>query len=195
MAAYRMSDKYWTPEDSASQFSLTREQKDENANRVYTYFTKIGWTKKAICGMLGNMDVESRMNPRAHSTSADTYGLVQWHPATKLTVWAQTAGLNYELGSTQCARIAYEEENGLQWRSWASITFEQYAREVDDPIADMARYWMRYYEVADSGTLEERQTLAAYYFDVVKLLSEFNVWIVPILKRNRRLLARRKTYI
>lgn len=178
--SYRMSDKFWTTSDGQSQYGLTQAEKDENASRVYTFFTKQGWTKEAICGMLGNMDVESRMNPRAESTGADTYGLVQWHPASKLTNWAISENLNWELGLTQCKRIAYEEYLNLQWASWSTYTFSYWAREMIDTVEHMAQIFMTHYEVADPGTLAERQEWALYYYDVVKLISDFPLFIIPI---------------
>ena len=193
--AYRMSDKYWTPDDSASQFSLSQPQKDENANRIYTYFTRRGWTKKAICGMLGNMDVECRMNPRAHSTTADTYGLVQWHPASKLINWATTQNLDYQLGTTQCKRINYEENNELQWAAWAPYTFAEYARVLDDPVSVMARYFMIYYEVAGADTLAERQQWAEYYYGIVQMIYDFPLWLVPIISKKYKVLAQSKSQI
>lgn len=193
--AYQMTDKFWTPDDGASQFSLTQAQKDENANRVYTIFTRLGWQKESICAMLGNMDVESRMNPRAENQGADTYGLVQWHPKTKYTVWAEAKGLDYELGTSQCKRIAYEEENELQWQDWAVCTFEEWARTLDEPLETLTYYFMRYYEVADSGTLEERIEWAFHYLDTVTevpLWGDLPIWIVPLLTRKRKLIARRR---
>ena len=34
-----------------------------NATKVYNYFTALGWSLSAICGMLGNMQHESTLNP------------------------------------------------------------------------------------------------------------------------------------
>lgn len=178
--SYRMSDKFWTTSEGQSQYGLSQTEKDENANRVYTFFTKKGWTKEAICGMLGNMDVESRMNPRAESTGADTYGLVQWHPASKLQLWAISENLNWELGLTQCKRIAYEEEFNLQWVSWATYTFSYWAREMVESVENMARIFMTHYEVADPGTVAERQEWALYYYGAVKLISDFPLFILPM---------------
>lgn len=178
--SYRMSDKFWTTSDGQSQYGLSQTQKDENASRVYTFFNKEGWTKEAICGMLGNMDVESRMNPRAESTGADTYGLVQWHPASKLTNWAISENLNWELGITQCKRIAYEEYLNLQWASWSTYTFSYWAREMSESVENMARIFMTHYEVSDPGTVEERQEWAVYYYDVVKIIPDFPLFIIPM---------------
>lgn len=189
--SFRLSDKFWTTSDGQSQFGLSQSEKDENASRIYTFFNKAGWTKEAICGMLGNMDVESRMNPRAESTAADTYGLVQWHPASKLQLWAISQNLNWELGTTQCKRIAYEEYNNFQWASWSTYTFSYWARELIDTVETMTEIFMTHYEVADPGTLAERQTWALYYFDVVKIISEFPIFLIPMVATKKRNLLKK----
>lgn len=192
--AYQLSDKFWTTSPGESQFSLSQEHKDENAGRIMGIFLRLGWQMNSICAMLGNMDVESRMNPRAANTGADTYGLVQWHPASKYTNWAAAEGLNYELGTSQCKRIAYEEENNLQWQDWAVVTFSEWARTLQEPIETLTYYFMRYYEVADPGTLNERIEWALYYSQNVTPIYQFPIWIfVPVLAaRKRKQLGRRK---
>lgn len=41
---------------------ITSEQ-ETNAQNVYNYFSALGWSLSAICGMLGNMQVESYLSP------------------------------------------------------------------------------------------------------------------------------------
>ena len=47
---------------SAQQSTPTAEQK-ANANNIKSFFILQGWTLEAICGMLGNMQAESQINP------------------------------------------------------------------------------------------------------------------------------------
>lgn len=176
--AYRLPDRFWTTSEGQSQFGLTQKQKLENADRVFTFFTKKGWSKLAICAMLGNMDVESRMNPRAENQTADTYGLVQWHPASKLQLWCIEYDLNWELGTSQCKRIDYEETYNLQWASWSTYTFSEWAREMDETLDEMTTIFMTHYEVAGLGTLEERQQWAQFYYENVKLISDAPLLVV-----------------
>ena len=42
---------------------LSVEEMTLNAQWILNYFTDKGWTKNAICGMLGNMQTESTNNP------------------------------------------------------------------------------------------------------------------------------------
>ena len=65
-------------------------QKETNAKFIYNYLKGKGWTKGAICGLLGNVEQESKMNPGAWqsaskittSTKGDGsgFGLFQWDP-------------------------------------------------------------------------------------------------------------------
>ena len=41
---------------------ITTKQK-HNAQKVYDYFSALGWSRSAIAGMLGNMQVESWLSP------------------------------------------------------------------------------------------------------------------------------------
>jgi len=61
---------------------LTWEQMLENANYIYAYLSGKGWTTEAICGLLGNIYVESKMNPgvwRNYNNMSTAYGIVQWN--------------------------------------------------------------------------------------------------------------------
>lgn len=70
---------------------LTDEQQKANAEYIYDYLSKQGWTKEAICGLLGNIQQESQLNPGVWQNFQNTslgYGLVQWDDATKFLNWA-----------------------------------------------------------------------------------------------------------
>lgn len=63
--------------------SLTEGRKEANARYIYDYLHGYGWTKEAICGLLGNIQQESQLNPGAWEVMDRTdrgYGLVQWTP-------------------------------------------------------------------------------------------------------------------
>ena len=97
---------------------LTRSEMENNARIIYNYFTSKGWTKNAIAGMLGNIEVESTINPGIWE-NLDPYGggfgLVQWTPYTKYSNWA---GSDWETNwNKQLERIIWELENGEQYYS------------------------------------------------------------------------------
>lgn len=48
---------------TSGNFYLNMPQMTENAKHIMSYLLDKGWTKNAICGMLGNMQTESTINP------------------------------------------------------------------------------------------------------------------------------------
>ena len=97
---------------------ITTAQQENNVNIIATYFRGQGWTDNAIAAMLGNMQVESFLNPAqfemGYNYAANRgFGLVQWTPRTKFSSWA---GTDWETNyNKQLQRISYELANGLQW--------------------------------------------------------------------------------
>ena len=79
-----------------------------NAKYIYNFFSNKGWTKNAICGMLGNMYAESGIKADIDQIGGGGgYGLVQWTPKNHLTDWANKRGLNWKTVDTQCRKIQY----------------------------------------------------------------------------------------
>ena len=55
---------YWGNTYNSSN-TLTMEQMKVNATYIWNYLREQGWTLNAVAGMLGNMQSESSINPRA----------------------------------------------------------------------------------------------------------------------------------
>lgn len=76
--------------------SISREQREVNAVYIYKYLHDKGWTLNAVCGVLGNMQHESGINPGRWQDDnvgvGPAYGLVQWDKYTKYTEWAVENG-------------------------------------------------------------------------------------------------------
>ena len=74
--------------DTNNFYGLTESQKIANAEYIYTYLSDKGWSSQAICGLLGNIEQESCLNPAAWQNNYkdldNGYGLIQWTPALKL---------------------------------------------------------------------------------------------------------------
>ena len=93
------------------------------------YFLYLGWTPNCIAGMLGNIMVESGVNPWLfeHSsvwwddpmdimTDSGGMGLTQWTPCRKYYDWAVNVdGGDPADGYEMCNRILYEKDHNLQW--------------------------------------------------------------------------------
>ena len=84
MQATLVNDWWMTTDSGGSMGStdtsgITDKQK-HNAEKVYNYFSALGWSLSAIAGMLGNMQVESRVlidqNFRTVQATYQTYQTV-----------------------------------------------------------------------------------------------------------------------
>lgn len=115
-------DYFGSPYNSSA--ALNQAQMETNARYIYNSLNASGWTLESVCGMLGNMEVESSLNPGRwqNDTVAPVdptgvgYGLVQWTPYTNYTSWATGAGYtDPSIMDANLARINYELANNLQW--------------------------------------------------------------------------------
>ena len=113
------------------------EQKQVNARYIYNVLSfpdwNLGlsgslacpaWTLNAICGFLGNVDLESTINPGIYNDlqilQSNAYGLVQWVPGSRYRNWAQSNGWPIYTIKPQLARLWYEEnipsgQDGHEW--------------------------------------------------------------------------------
>lgn len=132
---------------------LSENEMKLNADYIFRSLTLKGWSANAVCGLLGNMQAESTLNPgrwqseNVGSTTAG-YGLVQWTPSTKYTEWCSENNLSdpSEMDNN-ISRIVYEVENGLQWISTDdySLSFEEFAKSSES-IDYLAKAFLLCYE-------------------------------------------------
>lgn len=151
----------------------------DNMRKVLQYFLAKGWTRNSICGMLGNMMVESTVNPWLFQHSsldwsdpaailADSggMGLTQWTPCRKYYQWAVDSNLDPESGNTMCDRIYYEYQNNLQWSldNYGQHTWEDFVTSTETPEI-LARVFLWAYERPADPDLAQRQANARWCFD------------------------------
>lgn len=152
---------------------LTLQEMTVNAQYILDYLISRGWTKNAICGMLGNMQTESTINPciwqnlDAGNESLG-FGLVQWTPSTKYSDWAESNGLPVANMDSELKRILYEVNNGIQWISTSEypMTFKQFTLSTESPeyLADV--FITNYERPADSDQ-PIRGEQARYWYDTL----------------------------
>lgn len=149
---------------------LTLEEMTINAQYILNAFIEKGWTKESVCGMLGNMQSESTINPgiweglNAGNMSGG-YGLVQWTPASKYIDWANNEGYAIDDIDGQINRIVYEVENGLQWISTSSfpMTFKEFTQSTDTTY-NLAMVFIANYERPLEPNQPIRGTQAEYWY-------------------------------
>lgn len=147
---------------------FTTEQQQQNAREIWGFFQGENWTLEAVSGMLGNMELESYINPGQWETNFPVYGqggfgLVQWTPYTNYSTWA---GSDWESNwNKQLQRIQYELENGLQWipvSAYGNMTFYDFTQSTQTPeyLAEVFEYSY------ERGTWSDlRKTYARKWYD------------------------------
>ena len=179
-----------------------------NMNKVYDYFISEGWTTNAIAGMLGNMMVESTVNPwrfQHNSLSWDNpaaiiadsggMGLTQWTPCRKYYNWAIDEGLDPKSGTTMCDRIKYEQDNNLQWSmdNYGQHTWNDFAYSTETPEI-LARVFLWAYErpaqlptpEQEAARLAQRQGNARWVYDHIHGSTIKPVLMLAMVNSNKR---------
>lgn len=150
------------------------------------------WTPEAVAGILGNITVESTINPSRwqndtppddpETSDAETgYGLVQWTPFSKYRNWV-VSGDNGQYGDgylpdlwgtwqnngyLESERIAFERKEELQWQATSKYNFDFHTfTAMEEEPSYMADAFLTDYErPADpDATRAERQAWAEYWY-------------------------------
>lgn len=160
----------WTY-DIGVQKNYTHEEQINNATEFYNYFTNYGATLEAICGMLGNITQESKLNPgnKQTASSSSGWGLIQWTPSTVLTNWCSDNGYAWYDGTAQCERIVAEgERNRGASGYWLPTTSYPYSWEEFIALTDVheATYaYLKERERAGDEAIELRLQYADEWYE------------------------------
>ena len=196
---------YWISTDTY----LTQAHRDENAQLIFNYLSNLRWTREAIAGILGNMDVESSVNPALiehgnhHTLITNTeclalptdtgVGLVQWTGngstppiGQKLASFAIRNNKEWYDGELQCFRLEREYQLDLQFLpttvDGVQWTWGDYVNSTDSP-EHLAKVWQYAYERGGSDTAL-RQTRARYYYETIRQITP--VWLDFIMAKRRK---------
>lgn len=168
---------------TVNSYNISIEDMKPNARYIYQYLHNEGWTLNAIAGLLGNIQVESKMSPcmwqgtidgsiiaddETHllnlavlGDSTPGYGLCQWTPYTKYTNWCTTRLLPYWDIDSQLQRICWEVDNDEQWQVRESkgynITFKEFITSTSEAYWLAGAFAFCYERPASSTGTEEQQ--------------------------------------
>ena len=168
---------------TVNSYNISIEDMKPNARYIYQYLRNEGWTLNAIAGLLGNIQVESKMSPcmwqgtiegsiiaddETHllnlavlGDSTPGYGLCQWTPYTKYTNWCTTQLLPYWDIDSQLQRICWEVNNDEQWQARESkgynITFKEFITSTSEAYWLAGAFAFCYERPASSTGTEEQQ--------------------------------------
>jgi hypothetical protein len=134
---------------------LNLEEMTVNAQYIFEFLTVKGWSKNAICGVLGNMETESTMNPTLWESfdignTARGYGLVQWTPSSEYFAWCLVNSLNFESMDSNLLKILNEVKFHEQWGNDSHgnpppYSFYDFTQSKEDPYI-LAMNFLWYYE-------------------------------------------------
>ncbi|MGB8455991.1 MAG: phage tail tip lysozyme [Anaerocolumna sp.] len=153
---------------------LTQSQMAVNAQYILDYFRVKGWTKNAVCGMLGNMQTESTINPGIwqglhENNMSGGFGLVQWTPATNYINWAQGSNLPVADMDSELKRILYEVSAGLQFyaTSTYNMTFTQFTHSTESAYYLACVFLHNYERPANASQDQTRGNQATYWYNTL----------------------------
>ncbi len=142
------------------------------ATYVYQTLYDKGWSKNAICAVLGNMDEEScGVNPGKHQAyDGPGYGIVQWDPASKYLNWAQNNGYADDSLEGQVAFLVESMQPGMgEWLSDNSSVPDGYGMSYSDFISSsadvsyLAQVFVYCYERPSEPHMDQRINYAVYW--------------------------------
>ncbi len=153
---------------------LTTKQMTVNAQYILNYLRKKGWTKNAVCGMLGNMQTESTINPGIWQSLKENnlkggFGLVQWTPATKYTDWADSNNLTRANMDSELKRILYEVRENKQFTSTSNynMTFSQFTQSTKSAYYLACAFLHNYEKPKNASQDETRGNQATYWYNTL----------------------------
>lgn len=162
---------YGSPYNSSA--PLNQTQMEMNATYISISLQNSGWTLESICGMLGNMQVESSINPgrwENDSVGGDPtghgYGLVQWTPYTNYTDWATNNGYSDpSVMDGNLARINYELANNIQWIPTIQypMSFQSFKESTASPDILALAFLANYERPADPNQPIRGEYALAWY--------------------------------
>lgn len=154
----------------ASEKDLTSTQMQKNAKIIYSHLKAKGWSKNAICAVLGNAQHESRINPGRHQVGGPAYGIVQWDPASKYLDWAEKHGYADDSLTGQVEYLLYSMQPGKgEWLSNRSIVgyYLPYSEFItsNNTVSYLTMVFCYSYERPSVVSMELRVKYANYWFD------------------------------
>lgn len=148
---------------------FNQSEKDNNAIEFYNFFAPRGYSLASICGMLGNIDQESTVNPGLQETASTSsgWGLIQWTPMSNYFWWFDIHGWSWSDGNAQCEKIAEEiESNRDPWLPTSQYPYsgQEFMQLTDTELCVRAYFAERERGDPAKAMMEHRIDCANYYY-------------------------------
>jgi hypothetical protein len=151
---------------SSSSFSSSRATGNDRASTIWNFFASKGFSDSVIAGILGNLRLESGLNPEAKNPSSGASGIAQWL-GSRLTGLKRYAGsmgkswksldvqLNYlwkELNTTEKRTLNWLLNNQNASPETVAVMFEKlFERSGGAALAQRRKYAIEYYNQYANG--------------------------------------------
>ena len=152
--------------------ALTEDEMRNNAEIVRGYLMdEYGWSINAVCGLLGNMESESYINPGVWENFEENkggFGLVQWTPYTKYTDWAEAMDYDWDDGNGQLIWIEEETVPTGQWSPTPdyNFSFETFKTSTETPEYLASAFLYNFEKPKHpEDTINARQNQARKWYD------------------------------
>lgn len=174
-------DDTYTQKWVAKNDYLTNDNMENNAYIFYSVMSNYGYDLKSICAMLGNISVESGINPalwqsRKYGDMSVGYGLVQWTPASKYINWAKSNNYDEKDGYGQCVWLDKMTDKN-QWIKTTSypLTWKQFKENSKHKSIDyLTKAFLKNFERAGIEKTNQRIDYAKRWYNYLKNKQPFS---------------------
>ena len=140
------------------------EKEHYYAARIWRHFSNLGFSDAAICGIIGNMMVETsggslNLNPTIYDASRSYYGLCQW----SLYYRPHVTGMSFERQLDYLASDMPNEFKTFGYKYYSGFNYEAF-KNMTSP-ADAAIAFAKVYERCASGSYNQRIAAANKVFN------------------------------
>ena len=181
---------------------LSQSEMENNAVIIRNFFNDRNYSLEAICGILGNIQQESTVNPglwqnfQQGSTTLG-FGLVQWTPSTKYTNWANANGYAIDDGDWQLTWIHELTVPTGQWipTPQYNMSWSEFIHSTETPEY-LASAFLKNFERARDEEEANRRTYARNWYNYLSGIAPVppSPHPVRLLRRNAQLCFFLKPY-
>jgi TP901 family phage tail tape measure protein len=127
-----------------------------SAEKIWNFFKSKGFSDSIAAGIMGNLQLESGLNPNALNASSGAFGLAQWLGGRKtaLSSYAQSMGTSMSDINTQL-NFLWKELNGSESRTMGYLKANQNAS-----ASTIAAMFDKLFERSEGTHIPQRQSFA-----------------------------------
>lgn len=132
-----------------------------NAQIAFNFLVSKGLTKEQAAGIVGNMQLESGVNPRAVNSNGGATGIIQWLGGRKDALFAYGRANNTDPLTLELQlRFLWEEANGAESSAFNQFKTETANDQGAEGAAHAAERFDVLYERSEGTTIPQRQQYA-----------------------------------